>query len=581
MFPPRNAAIPSHILPVTRLLAPLLLTPLLLSTPAHAARGDDGDLRLLFNQAVSTLNAYLSQGTKDITTASLVLEPLASYDPDGQLVPRLAIDIPTRENGGVSADLTQITWRLKPGVLWSDGTPLTSADVKFTYDYCRNTETGCALAAKLDGVSAVETPDPLTVVLRFAKATPYPYQPFTGSTGPILQQAQFAACLGKLAATCTAQNTAPIGTGPFIVTDFRVNDMVQLAANPHYREADKPAFASITVKGGGDALSSASAVMETGEFDYAWNTLINPDQQRALEAGGKGHFVSAFGALVERIEVNLTNPSPDLPEGERSTRQHPHPILSDLRVRKALSMAIARDVLVEIGYGAAGKPECNMVAAPAIYVSENEACLVQDLPAARHLLEEAGWTDSDGDGIREKDGRKLSFLFQTTVNPVRQDFQALIKGWWNEIGAEVELKAIDPGVFFSGDAGISDTNEKFYADFEMYANEFDGTDPQAYLAGRMCDKIPGPATQWQGENIGRFCDPAYDAVVEDLAATADPAQRAALVKALNDRLTREDQVVIPLVHRGRFSAISNSLGGVALSAWDSELWNVADWHRLP
>ncbi|WP_151718087.1 peptide ABC transporter substrate-binding protein [Gemmobacter serpentinus] len=561
--------------------AALILAPTAFVPAAHAARGSDGELRLLFNQAVSTLNVYLSSGTKDITAASLVLEPLAAYDPDGQLVPRLAAEIPSQKNGGIATDLTSITWKLKPGVQWSDGTPLTSEDVKFTYDYCRNPETGCAHAAKLDGVIAVETPDPQTVTFRFAAPMPYPFQPFTGATGPVLQKAQFAACLGKLAATCTAQNASPIGTGPFMVTDFKVNDVVTMAANPLYREAEKPAFATATIKGGGDALSSASAVLETGEFDYAWNTLINPEQQLQMEAGGKGRFVSAFGALVERIEVNLTDPAATLPEGERSTVKHPHPILSDVRVRKALSLAIARDVLVEIGYGAAGKPTCNMVAGPPHYVSDNTACLHQDLPAARALLEAAGWQDTDGDGIREKDGRKLSFLFQTTVNPVRQDFQALIKGWWNDIGVEVDLKAIDGSVFFSGDAGSPDTNEKFYADFEMYANEFDGTDPQAYLAARSCDKIPAPDRQWQGENIGRFCDPAYDAMVAELAKTANMAERAQLVKALNDRLTAGDQVVIPLIHRGRFSAISNTLGGVALSAWDSELWNVADWHRLP
>ena len=550
-----------------------------LAPAAMAERGTDGEVKIIYYQAVSGLNPYVSSGTKDIEAGSLVLEPLAGFDEKGNLFPRLAAEIPTVENGGVSADSTQITWKLKEGLVWSDGTPVTSADVKFTWEYCTHPEGGCAQGAKYTGVKSVDTPDDLTVVITFDGPKPYPYQPFTGATAPILQKAQFEACLGAASAGCVEQNSKPIGTGPFVVTDFKVNDVVTYAANPNYRDPAKPAFATVTLKGGGDALAAASAVMETGEFDYAWNTQINPEQQAALAAAGKGVFVNAFGTLVERIEVNLTDPSPDLPEGERSTIAHPHPILSDVNVRKALSMAIDRQALVDVGYGNAGRPTCNVVPAPEVYASDNTECLTQDIEGAKALLEAAGWTDSDGDGVRDKDGRKLSLLYQTTVNPVRQDFQALIKGWWNEIGVEVELKSIDPGVFFGGDAGSPDTFQKFYADVEMYANNFDGTDPEPYMAQYLCDRIPGPANQWQGENIPRFCDPAYDAMLKELSGTADPAKRAELVKALNDAVTKNGHVSIPLVDRGRLSAHSNTLAGVVLNTWDTELWNIQDWSR--
>ena len=551
-----------------------------LAPAAHAERGSDGELKILYYQAVSTMNAYLSSGTKDVEVGSLVLEPLASFDQDGNLVPRLVKEIPTLENGGVAADQTSITWKLLDGLVWSDGTPVTSEDVKFTWEYCTHPEGGCAQGAKYEGIKSVETPDAQTVVVTFEAPKPYPYQPFTGATAPILQKAQFAACLGAAAASCTDPNTKPIGTGPFVVTDFKVNDVVILAANDKFRDAAKPAFATVTVKGGGDALAAASAVMETGEFDYAWNTQINPEQQTQMEAGGKGKFVNAFGTLVERIEMNMTDPSPALPEGERATTKHPHPILSDIKVRQALSMAIDRQALVDIGYGGAGRPTCNLVPAPAVYASDNTGCLAQDMEGAKALMAEAGWTDSDGDGILDKDGKKLSMLYQTSVNPVRQDFQALIKGWWNELGVEVELKSIDPGVYFGGDAGSPDTFQKFYADVEMYANNFDGTDPEPYLSQYLCNKIPGPDNQWQGENVNRFCDPAYDAALKELSATGEPTKRAELVKKLNDMLTKDSMVVVPLVDRGRFSAQSNALGGVVMNAWDSELWNAADWYRV-
>ena len=550
-----------------------------LAPAAHAERGADGEVKILYYQAVSTLNAYLSSGTKDVEAGSLVLEPLAGFDQDGQLFPRLAADIPTVENGGVAADLTSITWKLKEGLVWSDGTPVTSADVKFTWEYCTHPEGGCAQGAKYEGIASIDTPDDLTVVVNFEGPKPYPYQPFTGGTAPILQKAQFEGCLGAAASSCTEQNSKPIGTGPFVVTDFKVNDVVTFAANPNYRDPAKPAFATVTLKGGGDALAAASAVMETGEFDYAWNTQINPEQQAQMEAGGKGKFVNAFGTLVERIEINMTDPSADLPEGERSTIKHPHPILTDANVRKALSMAIDRQTLVDVGYGGAGRPTCNLVPAPAFQASDNTGCLTQDMEGAKALLEGAGWTDSDGDGIRDKDGKKLSLVYQTTVNPVRQDFQALIKGWWNELGVEVELKAIDPSVFFGGDAASPDTFQKFYADVEMYANNFDGTDAEPYMSQYLCDKIPGPENQWQGENINRFCDPAYDALVKELSTTSGIEARGALVMKLNDMLTKDSNVVIPLVDRGRFSAQSNTLGGFVMNSWDTELWNAQDWTR--
>jgi peptide/nickel transport system substrate-binding protein len=547
---------------------------------AMAERGADGNVNVLYWQAPSILNPYLSSGTKDVEASSLILEGLAGFNEKGEVIARLAESVPTVENGGVSADLTTITWKLKPGLLWSDGTPVTSADAVFTYEYCTHPEGGCAQASRYEGISKIETPDDLTIVITFEAPKPNPYQAFVGGTSPILQKAQFADCIGPKAPECTAQNFGPIGTGPFVVTDFKVNDVVTLAANPNYRDPAKPAFATMTLKGGGDAQAAARAVMETGEFDYAWNTQINPETQAAMAGGGKGTFVNGFGTLVERIEMNMTDPSPDLAEGERSTVKHPHPILTDIKVRKALSMAIDRQTLVDVGYGAAGRPTCNLVPAPELFASDNTECIPQQMEAAKALLDEAGWTDTDGDGIRDKDGKKLSLLYQTSTNPVRQDFQALVKGWWNELGVEVELKNIDASVFFGGDPGSPDTFQKFYADVEMYANNFDGTDPEPYLAQYLCDKIPGPDNQWQGENINRFCDPAYDALVAELAKTADMAKRGEIAKKLNDMLTKDSYTVVALVDRGRLSAHSNTLGGVVLNTWDTELWNAQDWFRV-
>ncbi len=550
-----------------------------LAPAAMAERGTDGEVKIIYWQAPSILNPYLSGGTKDIEASSLVIEPLGRFDPDGDLVPYLAKEIPTVANGGVSEDLMSITWTLKEGLKWSDGTPVTSADVAFTAEYCMHPEGGCAQLSKFNGVESVEAIDDLTVKVNFSEPTPYPYGPFMGGQSPIIQKAQFADCLGAAASSCTDANFGPIGTGPFVVTEFKPNDVIQMVANDNYRDPEKPAFASLTFKGGGDAASAARAVMETGEFDYAWNLQLAPEVLAQMAEGGQGVPISAFGTLVERIEMNLTNPDPSLPPETRATVAEPHPILSDMRVRKALSMAIDRELLVEIGYGQAGRPTCNLVPAPANYAADNTECLTQDLEGAKALLEEAGWTDTNGDGVRDKDGMKLSLLYQTSTNAVRQDFQALIKQWWSQIGVETELKNVDASVFFGGDPGSPDTFQKFYADVEMYANNFDGTDPQAYLSMYRCGNEPKPSTQWQGENINRFCDPEYDALLDELATTADLKERGEIAKKLNLMLTRDSYTIVPLVDRGRVSAHSNSLGGVVLNTWDSELWNVADWYR--
>lgn len=543
---------------------------------AMAERGSDGNVSIIYWQAPSILNPFLSGGTKDTEAASLVVEPLARYDEKGTLVAWLAEEVPTVANGGVSEDLTSITWKIKPGLKWSDGTPFTANDVKFTAEYCMHPEGGCAQVTKFENVTSVDAVDDLTVKVTFGGQTPFPYGPFVGVESPIIQAAQFADCTGAKAPECTEANFNPIGTGPFVVDEFRPNDVISMSANQNYRDPAKPAFATLTFKGGGDATSAGRAVMETGEFDYAWNLQLAPDVIKRMEEGGKGTPVAGFGPLVERIMVNNTNPDPALGPDERAVVR-PHPSLSDPAVRKALSLAIDRPLLVEVGYGQAGKVTCNLIPAPEAVNSTKHECSTQDIAGANKLLDDSGWA-MGSDGVRAKDGVRLSYVYQTSTNAVRQDFQALIKQWWEEIGVESELRNINSSVFFGGDPGSPDTFQRFYADLEMYANTFNGTDPQSYLGNYLCDKAPTPASQWQGENISRFCDEGYDELHAELTSTADINERARIAKELNDMLV-EAGTLIPLVHRGRLSAHANSLGGVVLNVWDSELWNVADWHR--
>ncbi|MCB1368308.1 MAG: peptide ABC transporter substrate-binding protein, partial [Rhodobacteraceae bacterium] len=524
------------------------------------------------------LNPFLSGGTKDVEASSLIIEPLARYDSEGNMVPWLVDAIPTVENGGVSEDLTSITWKITPGLKWSDGTAFTSADVVFTANYCMDPTGGCQQLAKFSDVANVEALDELTVKVTFSKPKPFPYGPFVGGESPIIQAAQFADCMGAKAPECTAQNFNPNGTGPYRVVEFKANDVITMEANPHYRDPAKPSFGTLTFKGGGDAESAARSVLETGEFDYAWNLQIDPTVLGEMAKAGKGTVVSAFANGVERLMVNLTNPDPALGEKRSTIEGGPHPFLTDPAVRRALSLAIDRNLLSEVGYGAAGQATCNVVAAPAYNRSTaNDECLVQDIAKANAVLDEAGWVRGS-DGIRAKDGVRLSILYQTSTNGVRQDTQALVKQWWSEIGVETELKNIAAGVFFGGDQSSPDTFQKFYADIEMYTNLFNGTDAEAYMNNWTCGEIPSPANNWLGANMPRYCNPAYDALAAKLAATAGTEARGAIVREMNDMLMQEG-AMIALIWRGSVAAHSNTVDGVRLNVWDTQMWNVADWTR--
>ncbi len=567
----------------TLLLSIALTSAVALAGTAWAAeRGRDGELRLLYWQAPSTMMPYLSGGTKELEASSVVIEPLARYDNDGKMHPWLAEEIPTVANGGVSEDLKSITWKIKPGIKWSDGSELTSADAVFTYEYCSHPDTGCTSSNYFNDIVSVDALDPHTIQINFTVAKPFPYAPFVGYNAPIMQKAQFDGCIGAKAQECTEQNFYPIGTGPFKVVDFKPNDVIVFEANELYREEGQPAFSKLLFKGGGDATSAARSVLETSEMHYAWNLQVEPEILSKMAEAGKGTIIAGFGTSVERLMVNFTNPDPALGDDRAeylggNNNRNPHPFLSDYAVRRALSLAIDRQILVDAGYGSAGKVGCNVLPAPAIYASDaNDECKVQNVDEANRILDEAGWVRGS-DGVREKNGVRLSILYQTSTNSVRQGTQAFIKEMWKAIGVETELRNLSASVFFGGDPGSPDTYQKFYADIEMYTNNFSGTDPETYMANWTCKQVSRRANTWGGGNMPRWCNPDYDALSAEMSTTADLDDRIRLAKAMNDMLM-QDYAMIPLIHRGGVSAFSNVIEGPRGNEWDSELWNIAEWH---
>ena len=563
------------------ILAMVLLVVLVLSSLGGVAIAQSEDtVNILLWQAASHLNPYLANGSKELESAALVLEPLARYDTTGNMVPYLAAEIPTVANGGVSEDLTSITWTLRDNIVWSDGSPVTSADVVFSAEFCMNPDTGCT-STNFDDVSSVEAGDDHSVKITFNGPKPFPYGPFVSYSSPVIQKAQFESCMGAGALECTESFT-PIGTGPFMVEEFRTNDVITYVANPNYRVDGQPLFARAVIKGGGDAESAARAVLETGEADYAWNLQVSPAVLNAMEAAGQGTVVVAFQGWVERLLINHTNPDPALGENRSvwmADGSNGHPFLQIPAVYKAMSRAIDRSVIAEQLYGAGGAPTCNVLAGPPIYASpNNEDCLVQDIDAANAMLDEAGIVDTDGDGIREYEGIPLKVSYQTSTNAVRQNTQALIKQWWSEIGIETELRNIDASVFFGGDIASPDTYSKFYTDIQMYTNNPQGTDPETYLNGWRSTEITHPDNNWNGNNVVRWYNEDFDALLDALSQTADLEERAALAIQMNDMLL-EDGAVIPLIFRAGVSAHHNTVSGVAVSGFDSEFWNIAEWTR--
>ena len=297
-----------------------------------------------------------------------------------------------------------------------------------------------------------------------------------------------------------------------------------------------------------------------------------------------GHVcgLSAFASDVERIAVNQTSPDPALGDdrSEYLGGANPHPLLTFTPIPQAMSMSIDRARIAEQLYGFSGRPACNLVVAPARYSSSaNDGCLSQDIQGARTLLDNAGVLDTDGDGIREYRGIPLKVTYQTTVNAVRQATQALVRDWWREIGIETELPQHDAAVFFGGDP-VGDrgyTYRRFFADVQMYTGG-PSIDPQQYLSGWSCGHIQQRENNWADGNNSRACNETYDQALAQLSRTMIGPERDQLVQRLND-IAVQDFYEIPLVTRGLVSAHANPLVGVRMNAWDSELWNIAEWMR--
>jgi len=542
------------------------------STYKPTKRGGGGALKVLWWQGATLLNPHFAVGTKDQEGSRIFYEPLAGWDAEGELVPILAAEAPSLKNGGLAADGKSVTWKLKKDVQWHDGKPFTADDVIFNWEYAKDPATAAVTIGSYKDVN-VEKIDSHTVRVQFSKATPFWADAFVGTRGMLIPKHLFQEYAGGKSRDAPA-NLKPVGTGPYRFVDFKPGDIVRGELNPNYHMPNRPHFDTIEMKGGGDAVSAARAVIQTGEYDYAWNMQVEDEILLRLEKGGKGGAVITPGGNIEHIQLNSTDPWTEV-DGERASIKTKHPLLSDPAVRKALGMLIDRASVQEHIYGRTGVATGNFLNNPERFRSKATKWEFS-VDKAIQVLEAAGWK-AGPDGIRAKDGKKLKFVYQTSINAPRQKNQAIVKQACQKAGIDLELKSVTASVYFSSDVANPDTYTKFYCDIQMYTTTMTQPDPELFMDQFTSWQVATKENKWQGRNITRWTSEEYDKTYKEALGELDPIKRAALFIKMNE-LAVGDYAVIPVVYRPRVAAVSHKLK-VQLSGWDNDLWMLSDWYR--
>ncbi len=542
-------------------------------TPPPTRRGGGGPLRTLWWQAPTLLNPHFATGGKDQDGSRIFYEPLAAYDPDGNLVPVLAADVPSAENGGLGRDGTWVIWNLKKGVTWHDGKPFTADDVIFNWEYAADPATAAVTIGAYRDIDRVERLGDHAVKVVFKQPTPYWFEAFCGQNRALIPKHLFATFKGAKSREAPT-NLRPVGTGPYRFVDFKPGDVVRGEINTAYHVPNRPFFDSIEMKGGGDAASAARAVLQTGEYDFAWNIQVEDDILKRFEQGGKGRAEIYPTGNIEHIQCNFSDPGREV-DGERSSIKTSHPTLSDPAVRQALSLLVDRASVQEQIYGRQGQATANYLNAPPRFASRNVRWEF-NVDKANQILDAAGWKRA-ADGVRVKDGRRLKFLYQTSTNAPRQKTQAIVKQACAKAGIEIEIKSVLASVFFASDPANPDTYPHFYADLQMYTTTT-GVDPLWGMRVFTSQEVSSKDNKWTGRNITRWRNDEYDRLWKAGETEMDPVKRAAHFIRMND-LVIQNVVVIPVLWRNGVAVAGTRLRGLDLSGWDTNMWRLPYWHR--
>ena len=535
-------------------------------------RGGGGPLKVLFWQGATLLQPHFANGTKDQEGSRIFYEPLAIWDNDGNLVPILAAEIPSQQNGGVLEGGKVVRWRLKKGVTWHDGKPFTADDVVFTWEYARDPATAAVTIAVYKDITVTKVDD-YTVLVSFKQPTPFWATAFVAAEGMIIPKHLFGPYTGAKSRDAPT-NLKPVGTGPYTFVDFKPGDLVSGALNKNYHMANRPYFDTIEMKGGGDATSAARAVLQTGEYDYAWNLQVEDEVLKRMEAGGKGKVHVVPGGDIEFIQLNITDPWNEV-DGERASAKSKHFAFSEPQVRQAMSMLCDKKSMQDFIYGRTGFATANFMNNPERFRSKNTKWEF-NVDKANQILDAAGWKKGS-DGIREKNGKKMKFVYQTSVNGTRQKEQAIVKQAAQKAGIDIELKQVTASVFFSSDVANPDTYGKFWCDMQMYTTTMTAPDAERFMDQYISAEASQKANKWAGRNICRYMNPEYDKLAASAKSELDPVKRAATYIKMNDMVVNE-WIVVPLISRPRVRG-GNLRLVTSLSGWDLDFSLLHNWYR--
>ncbi len=532
-----------------------------------------GTVVLVIPEEPTTLNRYLAEAAivRQVADATSGVG-LTNVNEKGEFTAVLAAELPTEANGGLSADHLTVTWKLRPDLKWSDGQPLTSDDVKFTWEVLSNPNSGAF--AETDGfnlIVSIETPDATTAIVKYS-------EPFVGYLR------QFAAGLFPRHATGLPEamadwewNRQPVGAGPFVVADWKSGESITLERNPNYFEAGKPYLDKLIFRVIPEP-SAQTAVMKQGEAHvHLWPGEDKQEYDTLMN--GVAAQVLVPGVWNLAIDFNLSRPGDKDPSASA-----PHPILGDARVRQAIAHAIDYETLVTTVMRGQVAPSTSPFAY-GWYQCDLPRKLGFDVEAAKKQLTEAGWVEG-ADGIRvakgapnAADGTRLSLELQgyTSYEPLQRTEEFLVENL-KAVGIEARIQNYDFSILFGS---FSDGSPRMTGDFDMLIYDRSlGIEPQGEIANTYASSMIPSADNVDGGNVWRWVNPNADAAIEAAGATFDQAPRKAAYCELG-QLIQDDlpQLYLYLFQDGY--GMSSRLHGYSVSTWGSMSWDAQNWWLTP
>lgn len=517
-----------------------------------------------------SFNASLSDTGYDSLVMELVMLGLADLDPEGNVFPELAAELPTVENGGVVTDdengTMDVTWNLRTDIAWSDGTPVSSDDVIFTYEALIDPELG-SWTQGIDYVDGMEKVDADTFIVHYNTIYPgYLYQ-FGGEQMVIWPAHYCDAAQGFSQWECAQK---PLSNGPYLLDEWVVGDHLTFVRNPTYYVQGKPSIDKIIVRIIPDS-SVRKTMLINGDADLdMWTTegmLYDLKDEPNVEIS-----TSPTNRWVMRLFMNMAE------RGTTDPAATPHPILSDVRVRKAIRMAIDVNTLSEEIFLGYSKPIWTE------FFREPYTCDIAqtkyDPEAAAALLEEAGWIDQDGDGVREchgcqaaKEGdlMEMELITYAEYGELLELTQQLIGEMLGEIGMKLNLSIMEGSVMWAtaAEGGIEQTGN---FDINLWDDGYFGNNPTDFMWELYHSAAAEPDMGW---NVGRWINPEFDALIDE-SYTLDETVRKDLFCQMATILNEEVPDIL-LFSAVNAEAHSARLQGVQSTINDLVTWNAADW----